>query len=168
MINEGRVIYSNSNNIAYTSLYNSKTIIFIENFSNLKDIMIFLHELGHAYYIYINNSRVIDRDDIISELKDEIPAKIMEVEFIKFLKDRGFNKQALILEDFLYSIIYKCNKSRNDYESMKYLIASDIALSFKDEDINLVKYYKHVYEYYLFYLIIEKNNKKEIGKALKK
>lgn len=168
MVKEGRIIYSDSNNIANTSLYNSKTIILVEGLRNLRDIMVFLHELGHTYYIYLNNSLIRERDDITVEMKDEIPAKIMEAKFIKFLKDKGLKKQVLILEDFLYSIIYECHKKRDNYENMKYLIASDIALKLKDVNINLTKYYKYIYESDLFELIKENNSKKRIGRALRK
>lgn len=168
IIDEGRVLYSNDNNTALTTLYNSNSIVFVESLKDLKDIMIFLHELGHAYYMYINNYRIIERADFIKELKDEIPAKIMEVKFIKYLEENGVYEQSLILQNMFDSITRECDKKRDRFDNLKYLIASDVAMNIRDYDFNITKYFRHLYQTDVYTIIDEKNNEKRLGKVLKK
>ena len=165
---EGRILYSNDNNTAFTSLYNSNMVIFIEKLSNLEDVLVFVHELGHAYYFNLNNERVIERENIATEIKDEIPSKLMETKFIKFLEDNHIFEQAIILQDLFDSIIYECSHKRDDYDDLKYLIGADIAFKLKDVELDITEYFKHVYKSDIYTLISEKNNKKTWGKILVK
>ena len=167
IINEGRVLYGTKNNIAFTSLYNSKTIIFIEDLRDIQDICIFLHELSHAYYIYVNNYRIRDRENLQVEIKDEIPSKMMEYKFILFVEN-NFNKEYFVLKKYYDSIMYECYTKRDHYENLKYLIASVIASNIGDRRFNMTRYFKHVYNKDVFSLINEANNKKRIGKVLRK
>ena len=168
MFDEGRILYGTNNNTMFTSLYNSNTIIFIEELNNFRDIMIFVHELAHAYYFNINNSRLVERNDISVELKDEIPAKIMEIKFINYLYNNGSINEGTILEDFFVSIMMECDKKRNGFDYLKYLVASYIAFKLKDEEFMVDKYYKHISQQNIFNLIDEVNNKKKMGKILRK
>ena len=164
MCQEGRILYSIENNTALTSLDNSETVIFVEKLENLEDVMVLLHELAHAYYMYINNYLVKDRESLPMEIKDEIPAKIMEQEFIKYLRNNGVIEASLVLEDLFDAIMYECDNRRYNFENLKYLIASNIALSVRDKDINLTEYYKYIYETDIYTIIKEKG----LGKVIKK
>lgn len=164
MCQEGRILYSIENNTALTSLDNSETVIFVEKLENLEDVMVLLHELAHAYYMYINNYLVKDRESLPMEIKDEIPAKIMEQAFIKYLRNNGVIEASLILEDLFDAIMYECDNRRYNFENLKYLIASNIALSVQDKDINLTEYYKYIYETDIYTIIKEKG----LGKVIKK
>lgn len=168
IVDEERLFYSNDNNTALTTLYNSNTIIFVEDLKTLGDIMIFLHELGHAYYMYINNYRIIERADFQKELKDEIPAKVMEVKFMEYLQKNGVYEQSLILENLYNSIMYECEKKRYRFDNLKYLIASDVANTIRERDFNLTKYFRHLYQTDVYTILNEKNNEKRLGKVLKK
>lgn len=164
MCQEGRILYSIENNTALTSLDNSKSVIFVEKLENLEDVMVLLHELAHAYYMYINNYLVKDRESLPMEIKDEIPAKIMEQEFIKYLRNNGVIESSLVLEDLFDAIMYECDNRRYNFENLKYLVASNIALSVQDKDINLTEYYKYIYETDIYTIIKEKG----LGKVIKK
>ena len=167
MVDEGRIICSNDNNIAITSLNHSKTIIFIKDLNDLHDIMILLHELAHAYYIYINKLKVIERCDITKEIKDEIPAKIMEIKFIKFISNIN-NYSSMVLKNTFNEILYECDSKRDNYENIKYLIASFIAQKLEDDDLNITNYYKYLHQNDIYKIINEIDNKKEKGKVLRK
>lgn len=164
MCQEGRILYSIENNTALTSLDNSETVIFVEKLENLEDVMVLLHELAHAYYMYINNYLVKDRESLPMEIKDEIPAKIMEQAFIKYLRNNGVIEASLVLEDLFDAIMYECDNRRYNFENLKYLIASNIALSVRDKEINLTEYYKYIYETDIYTIIKEKG----LGKVIKK
>ena len=164
MCKEGRILYSIENNTALTSLNNSETVIFVEKLENLEDVMVLLHELAHAYYMYINNYLVRDRESLPMEIKDEIPAKIMEREFIKYLKNNGVIEASMKLENLFDAIMYECDNRRYNFENLKYLIASNIALSVDNKDINLTEYYKYIYETDIYTIVKEKG----LGKVIKK
>ena len=164
MCKEGRILYSIENNTALTSLNNSETIVLVKKLENLEDVLVLLHELAHAYYMYINNFLVKDRESLPMEIKDEIPAKIMEREFIKYLKNNGVIEPSMILEDLFNVIMYECDNKRYNFENLKYLIASNIASSVQDKEINLTEYYKYIYETDIYTIIKEKG----LGKVIKK
>ena len=163
---EGRITFSPENITAFTSLSNSNTMIFIEKLENLKDIMILMHEIGHAYYFYINNMKISERENVLSELKDEIPAKVLEIKFVKFLQNNGVFEQGLVLESLFDEIIEECNKKRDNYDNLKYLIASSIAKSVKDKEFDLAKYYKHIYKSDAYNLVNEIVDDRKLGRVL--
>ena len=165
---EGRIIYSIENNMALTSLNNSNTIIFIKKLDNLEDIRVFLHELAHAYYIYINNYHINERSSLTTELKDEIPAKIMELKYINYLFQNGAYHESKIIENSFNKGVVECEKNRYDFEHLKYLIASYIALNLKDKEYDLTKYFKYLYNNNIFNIINNINKERSLGKVLKK
>ncbi len=168
MCEEGRIISSNTNNIALTSLYNSNTIIFIKNLETIEDIMVLMHELAHAYYIFINHYKIIDRSSIDFEIKDEIPAKVMEMKFIKFLEENKVYEASSILNSFFLNMMSECDNKRDNYENLKYLIASDIALKLRDNRLDITKLYKYLYKNNIYDIYNEFTNEKGFKKVLKK
>ena len=165
---ENRILFSHDGNTAYTSLYNSNTIVFIPKMENLKDIMILMHELGHAYYFYINNAKIRERDDILVELKDEIPAKILEMKFIKFIKEKIDYQQGLILDNIFDLNMYEYYIEEDDFDSLKYLIASFIAKKISDKNFNISKYFERLYRNDIYNIVVENNNIKKLAKVLKR
>jgi len=167
MVEEGRIIISFNNAVAHTSLNNSNTIIFIESLQNLNDIMIFIHELAHAYYAYFNDTRARESDNILVELKEEIPAKVLEMKFIKYLENNDY-KESTILENVFNKYMDECNKKRNNFEYLKYLIAANIAHNIKNIDIDLNSYYKYLYEKDIFRIVNGISNEVRLGEVSKK
>lgn len=164
---ENRVILGISNEISYTSINNSNAIIFIKNLSDLLDMMVLVHEIGHAYYFNINNCKISERDNIENEIKEEIPAKIMEMKFIHFLRKNGVYEQSIVLENAFDYVFYEYGRISDKFEGLKYIIASDIAKTIgRDVDIN--EYYQHIYGTDIYNLVLEnsrvKNNPKRFYK----
>ncbi len=166
MCSEGRIIYGPVNQTFFTTLDTSNTVISVNELRDLKDIMVFVHELGHAYYFYINNQRMIDRDTIGIEIKEEIPARILERKFVDFMFQNGVIEQAGILNDIFDHVGYSHDHSRETFDSIKYVIATDMACNV-DEKENITKLFKHIYEADIFELIKENKNKRGKGKILK-
>ena len=160
---EERILYGLTNETTFTSLDNSNTIIFIKELSDLIDMMVLVHELAHAYYFKLNNINIKNRGKIDIEIKEEIPAKILEIKFIEFLRISGLYEQSNVLENAFDYVYFEYSKSKYEYESLKYIIASDIAKTMgKDVDIN--EFFKHVYETNIQSLLLENSEKKEKGK----
>ena len=168
MKSEGRFFYCEENCIATTSLHEPNTIILVNDLKTMEDILIFLHEFAHAYYIYLNNYLVINRSGLLSEIKNEIPAKIIEIKFIKFLEDYKLVEQSKELENFFNSIMYECDNNRDDFDKLKTLIGSNIALYLKDKKIDIDKCFRSIYKNDIYDIIKECNNKKNKGKVLRK
>ena len=166
MYHEERILYGTSNNIILTSLHNSSSLIFVKDLKDLEDIMILIHELGHSYYYYINNAKIIERNDLLNELKEEIPAKILELKFIKFLDYYGVKEASYTLQELFTNIMYLCDLNRHNFENLKYLIASDIAIRVVKENFNVTKYFEYIYKSNIYDLLKELNNGKEKGKIL--
>ena len=163
---EERVIYGLSNETAYTSLNNSNTVIFIKGLEDLIDMMVLVHEIGHSYYFYINNTKIAEREEIDVEIKEEIPAKILEIKFIKFLRDNGFYEQSMVLKNLFDYVFYEYGKSNNKYEGLKYIIASHVANT-QGEDADVESFFKYIYGTSTDKIILD-NNKKNSDKKLYK
>ena len=165
MIKENRVIQSYDNNTAITSLKNSKSIIFINNLDTLRDLEILVHEIGHAYYIYLNKERVIERNNVNVEIKEEIAPKIMEIMFIKFLEEHGY-KESLILKNEFDLTMQECFNKRNDFDKLKYYVASYIASNIDNKE-NIERLFKDIYKND-FLSIIDRVNERKESKVFKK
>lgn len=166
MVNEGRILNGFNNITLSTSLTKPNSIILIEKLQDLNDIMIFIHELGHAYYSYINNSKITDNSDISNELKDEIPAKVLEIKFIEYIQNNVNYEDSFVLRNRFDTYTSECDEKRGNFEYLKYLIAANLAYNIKDLDFNLTDYYKHLYESSIFDIVSEMNNEVKLGKAL--
>ena len=164
---EGRIFSGISNETAFTSIDNSNTIIFIQELRDLIDIMILVHEIGHAYYFYLNNIKIRERENVKIELKEEIPSKIMEIKFIKFLEANGVYEPSMALENLFDYVFYKYGREKNTFESLKYTIASDIAKT-TGKYIDVKEYFKHIYDTSIHKLVLENNDMKEKGKRFYK
>lgn len=163
IMDEGRIINGFSNEIAFTSLNNSNTIIFVKGLRDLMDMLVLVHEIGHAYYFNLNGVKVGERDNIEFELKEEIPAKIMEMKFINFLNQNGVYEPSTALENLFDYIYYRYGKNENKFEGLKYVIASDIAKTVSN-NIDIDEYYKHIYDASIHKLVLESAHMKSQGK----
>ena len=164
---EGRVFLGISNETAYTSLNNSNTIIFVKSLEDLLDMMVLIHEIGHAYYFYLNNTKIRERNNIENEIKEEIPAKIMEIKFINFLKDNALYEQSIVLKNLFDYVFYEYGRSENKFDALKYTIASDIAET-SGNDVDIDNYFKHIYSTDIYKLVLENTNNKAKGKRFYK
>lgn len=167
MLDDGRIIYGDSNNTINTSLNCYNSIIIIKKIQNLKDILILAHELAHAYYIYCNHQKIIERKNPLNAIKDEIPSKIVEMCFINFLFEKKIIEDSLFLKSEFHNTMYYCSQKRNDFYYLKYLIGAHIASSI-NSNIEIEKYFKHVYKSNVQNLVLEINKKQGLRKVLKK
>lgn len=168
MKKEGRIIInSKTDHTLYTTLKSSDTLVFIRKFKNTQDILALLHELSHAYYIYINNDKVRERQNIDQRFKDEIMPRIMEKKFIAFLDNNDMEDDAQILQNSFDLLMCICDKKRDDFELLKNLIASYVTINIGD-NLNTMELFKYIYNVDLKELLQEINNKKEKGKIFVK
>ena len=167
MISEGRIVFSTLNETIFTSLDNSNTIIFVQELDNIRDILIFIHELSHAYYYYINNVKLHNRDELTNELKEEIPTKVMEMKFINYLQKKHLGNSGIANDLFDY-LMFKADQKRYSFNGMKYLLGSKIAINLKDSDFNVEEFFQYVYDENVFDLIKENNLEEKKGKVLVK
>ena len=167
MQNENRIILGHNNMTIHTSVNNYKTLIIINELHNLLDLLVFSHEIGHAYYIYLNKISVIDEMDIYNNIKGEIPAKIMEIKFINYLSKMMVIEPSKILQNEFDINMHLSSLRRDDYDSLRYLIGAYMAKNINN-DINITDYFKKIYENNVYSLIIGLNNENENRKVLKK
>ena len=69
-----------------------KPYIYINGLNDFYDLYILIHELGHAYYNKINNVNYKDYYNCNQLVKNEIPSKLMEMLFIRFLIRKGYQE----------------------------------------------------------------------------
>jgi hypothetical protein len=162
---EKRIIKSVSIETAFTSLDNSNTIIFIKELKDLFDLLILVHEIGRAYYYKLNNIKLSDVGNIEEEIKEMIPAKVMAIKFIDFLRKNDAYEQSMVLRNFFDYFYYDSCKDKYDYNSLKDIIASDIAITV-GKDVNIEEFYKYVYETNVRKLVLENSLMK--GNSYKK
>ena len=167
MQNENRIILGHNNMTIHTSVNNYKTLIIINELHNLLDLLVFSHEIGHAYYIYLNKISVIDEMDIYNNIKGEIPAKIMEIKFINYLSKMMVIEPSKILQNEFDINMHLSSLRRDDYDSLRYLIGAYMAKNI-NLDNNITDYFKKIYENNVYSLIIGLNNENENRKVLKK
>ena len=167
MQNENRIIFGHNNMTIHTSVNNYKTLIIINELHNLLDLLVFSHEIGHAYYIYLNKISVIDEMDIYNNIKGEIPAKIMEIKFINYLSKMMVIEPSKILQNEFDINMHLSSLRRDDYDSLRYLIGAYMAKNI-NLDNNITDYFKKIYENNVYSLIIGLNNENENRKVLKK
>ena len=161
MQNENRFIKGHNNLTIHTSINNYKTLIILNEFHSLRDLLIFSHEIGHAYYIYLNKVSIMDEMDICNNIKGEIPAKIMEIEFINYLSKMMIIETSKTLQnEFLFNM-HLSSLRRYNYDSLRYLIASYIAENINN-DINITEYFKKIYQDNVYSLIMNVNNKENV------
>lgn len=104
--------------------------IYINKFNNIKDLSILIHELGHAYYSYLNNYSITTckKPDVV--IKEEIPARTMELLFINFLLDNNYLGFANILQrTFDNNMIYD-RVNLGTLDSYKYSFADFVSHEF--------------------------------------
>jgi hypothetical protein len=130
--------------------------------------MILCHELGHAYYYDVNNITVSRRNSLMEEIKSEIPSKLLELKFIRYLQENGVNEPSYNLIDEFTFVMSEASKRRNNFNDLEYLIGSDIALKLWERDFNITRYFKRIYKKDIYSLIVEKGIGKKMGKVLKK
>lgn len=82
----GEELYDKSENIIYIIMGNNKSV---------DNMIILVHELGHAYYDYIYHE-YHDTDSANKILKKEIPSQTLELLFIKYLIENDIYKEETI------------------------------------------------------------------------
>lgn len=170
MVLEERIIMGDSNQVCFSSINTSKTFIFLEKFDNLYDVMALIHELAHAYYYEINNEILNDRVILENEIKDEIPSKMVELKFIRYLGVINLFKSYQTLKKEYDYLIYNHDQYRNDFDMIKYVIGSYLAYE-QENYCQIEDYFQHVYQSDFHDLIIEvqaKTQKENKGKVLRK
>ena len=170
MIQEERIIMGKNSQVSFSSINTSKTFIFLEKFENLYDVMILVHELAHAYYYEINGERLIDRAIISNEIKDEIPSRMVELNFIRYGGTINLFKTYKSLKKEYDYLIYNYDQYRSNYEMMQYVIGSYLAYQLENR-YQIEDYFHHVYQEDFRNLILEARNKLEKenkGKVLRK
>ena len=91
----------------------------------------------------------------------------MEVKLIKFLRDNMVTEPSLILQNEYDKKMIAYSKKRDEYNYLKYLIASYIAINLGD-DVDITKYFKKIYKKDYQYLLTEINDKIKNGRVFKK
>lgn len=141
MQEEGRIINGDVNRTFFTTTDNSNIVIIVPVMHNYIDIMNFIHQLGYAYYYFINNYKMADMENIKRQIKEEIAAKVLDVKFIKYLSNNDEYDQANVVKNFYDYNCYRADQFRERFNNLKTVIASQIAATTKDSDINIAFYY---------------------------
>ncbi len=110
MNNEGRIIvlnkHGNDGYTGFSSVNDSSNYICINKYETMDDLKILIHEIGHAYYNYINDVQLSDLNNLELNIKSEVPAILLENLFNIYCrsykiikKDKGRIRN---YNDFLY------------------------------------------------------------------
>ena len=162
MESEGRIIIGGEAACYFSSCGDSNNINTIEKLETLEDIMILMHEIGHAYYNYINNVTMKEEDDFQNEIKSEIPANLLAARFFEFVQKNISYEEGLYLEDVFYAVAEDYNGDRDMFNSLKYVTSFYIVQATQNVDLDIVKCFTHIHESDIFTLIYEVNNKIKI------
>ncbi len=109
------------------SVTNPDSYIMIRQCNTIADIRVVIHEIGHAYYNYLNNLTYgkLRTDQVM--IKTEIPSNLLELLFINYLGKMGYNNEARQLHDIYISNMTNWLNNIHDYIMVKYAIGSYIA-----------------------------------------
>ncbi len=101
-----------------------ETIIFVNKLHNIHDLMVLVHELGHAYYCYLGNIKLEEHLTVKEKIKSEIPSKLLEKLFIQYLWDTCFYYQANQLQKRYDSSMLLERENLENFDNLKYLVGS--------------------------------------------
>ena len=162
MKSEGRiVILDNKKNDGYTgftSITDSKNFICINKLETYDDVKVLIHEIGHAYYNYCNNIKLIDIQNLDLKIKSEIPSILLErlfsIYYSKYFKvNKYVNIEKLKINSF-NDLMYSYGK----YISS--LFIENINSKIIDKEIKIEDIYQEIYNTNYQELIdVSRNNK---------
>lgn len=152
--------------------YDYQSVIYLNKYNDINDLMNLMHELGHAYFHYVNRCGFMDYISAKDNIKTEIPSKMMEQLFIRFLYQNGFNEFANAL-----SIQFSKAARRSQIDSdmcncYKYCLGSFISQIFINDigtNYTLEEFFNYIHcANYQELLQICKANNPEKGKTKRK
>lgn len=152
--------------------YDYQSVIYINKFNDINDLMNLMHELGHAYFHYVNRCGFMDYISAKDNIKTEIPSKMMEQLFIRFLYQNGFNQYANALS-IQFSKSARCSQIDSDMCNFyKYCFGSFISQIFINDigtnyTLEEFLHYIHFANYQELLQICKANNPKK-GKTKRK
>ena len=100
----------------------NKKYVYIYRFNNMHDLSTLIHEIGHAYYNYLNSVNCYMDYNVDFDMKIEILSILLEALFINYLKYIHLDNDALMLEkDFFNDLKYYRN-NMHQISDIRYLI----------------------------------------------
>ena len=168
MQSEGRIISGDINKTFFTTVDKSNTVISVPVMHNYIDIMCFIHQLGYAYYYFINDYQMSDKENFRRQIKEEIAANVLDTKFIKYISQNDEYDQSDIVRNIYDYNCYHANHFRERFSNIKTVIASQIASTTKDLNINISCYYLVLANNDVFDLIRETDKQNKKGKILVK
>ncbi len=119
---------------SFISLNNSDSYICVKKLNNLYDLKVLVHEIGHAYYNYINNIQFMESRELDNLIKSEIPAMWLELLLVMYLGN--------------YKIKYIQNNNYKDFDKFIYYFGKNQVERMKidSEDKKLEDIYENIYK----------------------
>ena len=134
-IEEKIILLNKHKSDGYTSILdnNGNSYITINRLNTLKDAKILIHEIGHAYYYFLNNID-LEESNVSLLIKNEIPAKWLEYLFV------------IYLGNYNYKIIRK--KEINSFPLASYILSLYVInrLRINDENKKIEEVFNEIYE----------------------
>ena len=118
----------------FLSINDSQNYICINKLSNLNDLKILVHEIGYAYYNYLNRIIFLDSRKLNNLIKSEVPSIWLELLFTIYLRNYSVNN------------IKIPNTSNFDILMYNYAEYAVSRMKIDREDENLDNLYKDIYE----------------------
>lgn len=157
-LSEGRIFRRNSEfhddvfdiaeqeeNGFYCAVFSKPEVYFayINRFDTIMSLSVLIHEIGHLYYHYLdlNESTYYEPE---SKIKSEIPTRIMELLFIKYLDSRHLYYLSDILKRIFANNLNANQKNSNLIIRYKYLLANFVASEFSgliNEKVSLEEFF---------------------------
>lgn len=143
--------------------------IYINKCSSILDLCVLVHEIAHAYYYYCNNYQVNELINPLHEIKEEIPARLLERLLIDYLAENGLTMYAYLLDLNYQDNIIKNIRNADLFNRYKYSIANFIAYELSpliNNGVTLEEFNNAIYEN--DYRIIIADTIREYDKKLSK
>ena len=147
MNREGRILINNINCLPlntndkkhvhngfvdYLSVNEPKCYIYLNSYNSFMDMAILAHEMGHAYYSYVNDINFNDFSDNNQIIKLEIPSKMLEILLVRYLKEIGYFKEARSIMNVFNKRITEDRNYKNRMSKLKYSIGGFIGSQYAD------------------------------------
>lgn len=120
--------------------------LFVRPLETILDAFKLVGEIGYAYYYYLSSDEKVPCCDVLTNVKDEIPIRFLQLLFIKFIYD--INKYSLgnNLKQYFDNEIKEYSSIQNDYEKFKKELASYVAYSYIKKDDVVERIYQEISE----------------------